>query len=114
MEDQHKLAEEINIAQSLQLLATAYEEISVMKMRIARDSVLHTRGFLSSLTEVFINVKSSYTKKMLRDSSENRTNTSIKFNTHKTNGRDVFVLLSAANKLYGDIVFKTFTLFKQK
>src|SRR5579859_5398016 len=111
MEDQHKLAEEINIAQSLQLLATAYEEISVMKMRIARDSVLHTRNFLSSLSDVFVNVKSSYTKKLAKENAEKKDpSTVLQFVTHKTNGKEIFVLLSAANKLYGDIVFKTFHL----
>src|SRR5579859_4503221 len=113
MEDQHKLAEEINIAKSLQLLATAYEEISVMKMRIARDSVLHTRAFLSSLTDVFVNVKSSYTKKLLQEAGDKKNINQLQFSTHKTNGKQVFVLLSAANKLYGDIVFKTFTIFKE-
>lgn len=115
MEDKHKLTEEINITESLQLLATAYEEISVMKMRIARDSVLHTRNFLASLTDVFINVKSSYTKKLLRESNDNKNNAkSLKFATYNTNGKGIYVLISATNKLYGDIVSKTFQLFREK
>lgn len=114
MEEKLKLVEEINIAKSLQLLATAYEEISVMKMRIARDSVLHTRTFLSSLTDVFVNVKSSYTKKLLEQSKDKNQTGLLKFATHKKNGKQVFVLLSSANKLYGDIVSKTFELFKQR
>lgn len=113
MEEKHKLTEEINITESLQLLATAYEEISVMKMRIARDSVLHTRNFLSSLTDVFINVKSSYTKKLLQEAEENKNKAkTLQFSTHTTNGREIYVLISATNKLYGDIVYKTFQLFK--
>ena len=113
MEEKHKLAEELNLAQSLQILATAYEEISVMKMRIARDSVLHTRDFLSALSEVFINVKSSYLKKQKNEHNKGKDSTDVlQFSTHKTNGQKVFVLLSATNKLYGDIVYKTFQLFK--
>jgi F0F1-type ATP synthase gamma subunit len=112
MEEKHKLAQEISVTQSLQLLATAYEEISVMKMRLARDSVLHTRDFLSSLSDVFVNVKTSYTKKFMQE-NKNKPAT-LQFSTHQTNGKDIFVLLSAANKLYGDIVYKTFELLKEK
>ncbi|HSW88845.1 MAG TPA: F0F1 ATP synthase subunit gamma [Candidatus Saccharimonadales bacterium] len=115
MEDKHKLAEEISITQSLQLLATAYEEISVMKMRIARDSVLHTRNFLASLTDVFVNVKSSYTKKLLQENTESKKNAkTLQFATHNTNGKEIYVFISATNKLYGDIVSKTFQLFKER
>lgn len=114
MEDKNKLTEEINITQSLQLLATAYEEISVMKMRIARDSVLHTRGFLDSLTDVFINVKSSYTKKLLQEKTDDKNAKTLQFATHNKNGKEIFVLISATNKLYGDIVYKTFLTFKER
>src|SRR5579871_32215 len=111
MEEKHKLAEEISIAQSLQLLATAYEEISIMKMRLARDSVIHTRNFLSSLSDVFVNVKNSYAKKLLAEQEKEHTNV-LRFSTQKTNGKEVCILLSAASKLYGDIIYKTFELFK--
>src|SRR5258708_776406 len=113
MEERYKLAQEITIAEGLQLLATAYEEISVMKMRLARDSVLHTRTFLSSLSEVFVNVKNSYTKKLDKQGNNKNGSVALKFATHKKNGQATYVLLSAANKLYGDIVSKTFALFKE-
>jgi ATP synthase F1 gamma subunit len=113
MEEKHKLAQEINIASSLQILATAYEEISTMKMRAARDSVLHTRDFLTALSDVFANVKSSYKKKIAEDKTPGKTKT-LQFITHKTNGKEVFFLLSATNKLYGDINTKTFQLFEER
>lgn len=114
MEEKHKLAQEISIAESLQILATAYEEISTIKMRAARDSVIHTRNFLSAVSEIFVNVKSSYKKKLREEHAKDPTHTNIvQFATHKTNGKEIFFLLSAANKLYGDINAKTFQLFRK-
>src|SRR5438045_1927164 len=114
MEEKHKLAEEINLAQSLQMLATAYEEISVMKMRVVRDKVLHTREFLDSLSDVFVNVKTSYKHKLEEAPQPSGSQKILQFSTHQTNGKEIFVLLSAKNKLYGDIAVKTFLLFQEK
>lgn len=115
MEEKHKLDQEINITESLQILATAYEEISTMKMRAARDSVLNTRNFLSTLSDVFVNVKSSYKKKLQAENLQKKHTSSIQqFATNKTNGKEIFFLLSATNKLYGDINIKTFRLFRER
>lgn len=115
MEEKHKLAQEISLASSLQILATAYEEISTMKMRAARDSVLHTRNFLSALSAVFVNVKSSYKNKVSQENTKGKNNDpTLQFSTHKSNGQEIFFLLSATNKLYGDINAKTFQLFRER
>ena len=114
MEEKHKLAEEISLAQSLQMLAMAYEEISVMKMRVVRDKVLHTRDFLDSLSDVFVNVKTSYHHKLQESAQNNEGQKILHFSTHQTNGKEIFVLLSAKNKLYGDIAIKTFLLFQER
>lgn len=115
MEERNKLTRDIQLAISLQLLATAYEEIAVIKMKLARDSVFHTRDFLSSLSEIFFNVKSSYKNHLIALMQKSKEqNKPVRFRTHQTNGRDVFVLLSANNKLFGDIVPNVFDLFKEK
>src|SRR5258708_16141804 len=105
MEQKNKLDDELNLATSLKLLATAYEEISVVKMRLARDNVLHTRDFLVTLSEIFVNAKSAY-KKRLAQTSVGGSSNRMKFSLHKTNGKTVFIFLSASNKLYGDIIPK--------
>lgn len=112
MEEKHRLAEEIEFAIGLQMLATAYEEVSVIKMRYARDSVVNTRDYLVSLADVFYNVKSSYKNKVLEAMKEHeKTGKPMKFSTQKTNGKEVHVFLSANNKLYGEIISEIFTLF---
>jgi len=114
MEEKHRITEELNLIISLKMLATAYEEIAVIKMRFARDSVLHNRDFLSSLSEVFKNVKSSYKKRLLSMQKKNQSHNVLHFSTHQTNGRAIFILLSANNKLYGEIVPKVFHAFIEK
>lgn len=115
MEEKHRLTEEINFAIGLQMLATAYEEISVIKMRFARDSVVHTRGFLFSLSNVFYNVKSSYKNRVLEAMKQHTdSGKPLQFTTHQTNGKEIHVFLSANNKLYGEILSGVFELFKQR
>src|SRR5260221_5715909 len=112
MEEKRRIEQEIETLRMLQSLAQAHEEISTMKMRKARGSVLETRDFLSSLLEMFANVKSAY-KKHLIEQMEKEKQKGNTFSMLKSNGKKVFILLSANNKLYGDVVPKVFALFKE-
>src|ERR1700704_5180111 len=114
MEEKHRIAEEITVSLSLKMLATAYEEISVTKIQLARDNVLHTREFLASLAQVFTNVKSSYKNHLEELIKKNDTKALQQFKTHVTNDRHVLVFLSSNNKLYGDIIPKVFHLFLEQ
>ena len=53
-------------------LVEAYEEIAATRMRKVRSSVLQNREFLSGLTSVFQDVKSSYRKEILRIMKEKK------------------------------------------
>ena len=58
------IAEELEALQSLKDLAESYEEIAAIHMQRIRDSVLKTRGFLTDLSDVFVDLKSSYTREV--------------------------------------------------
>ncbi len=115
MQKQGQIAQEMDLTDSLSSLATAYEQISVMKMQEIRGSVVQTRTFLSGLSSVYYKVRSSYRKKieqiLEQEKKRNKVTADAKF---KKNGKNALVLLSANNKLYGDIIPKTTSLFLEK
>jgi F0F1-type ATP synthase gamma subunit len=115
MQKQSQLTQELELTDSLKSLATAYEQISVMKMQEIRGSVVQTRTFLSGLSAVYYKVRSSYRGKIQQlldqERKKNKVTADAKF---KKNGKNALVLLSANNKLYGDIIPKTINLFLQK
>src|SRR5258708_6768857 len=96
------------------MLAEAYEQISVFKMQVIRNAVLHTRDYLTQLADVFANVKSSYKNQMMRKAQASHDTRPLHFTTLKSNGKKVLVFLSANNKLYGDILFKIFTRSEER
>jgi len=111
MEKQKRLLEEIAFVTGLKLLAQSYEEIATIKMRQARDSVLVNRDFFKSLTEVFLNVKTSYRRKLLQEQQHRTFADLVHFTGVKKNGKEVLLFFSANNKLYGDIVPRIFSTF---
>ena len=54
------IAENLEALNSLKDLAESYEEIAVIRMQKIKDSVLKTRDFLQDLSDVFVDLKSSY------------------------------------------------------
>lgn len=113
MEEKRRIEEELAILKSLKLLAQAHEEISTIRMRLARGSVIANRDFLASLSEVFVNVKSAY-KKHVQELMEKYKTDNKKMDTKSgKNGKEILVFLSANNKMYGDIIPKVFALFKE-
>lgn len=111
MEKQKKVLEEIAFVTGMKMLAQAYEEIATIKMRQSRDSVLTNRDFLTALTQVFLNVKSSYRKKLLQAQQHKTFSELIHFAHLDRNGKEVIVFFSATNKLYGDIIPRIFSEF---
>jgi F0F1-type ATP synthase gamma subunit len=115
MQKQNQLNIELDLTRSLKSLATAYEEISVMKMREAKGSVLVTRNFLDGLAEVFGAVRSSYRHQIETLMKKTRKKHQLISNSVlRKNGKELLILLSANNKLYGDIIVKTAELFFEK
>ena len=106
-----QITEEIQKVYSLRDIVDAYEKISATKMQNIRSSVLENREFLEELNSVFQQVKKSY-KTQLESLRKRQNINSKKFSLIKTNGKTLFILLSANTGLYGDILRKTYNLFK--
>lgn len=109
MQNRKQLEKDIGITKSFKGLAEAYEEVSVKKMQLVRGKVLATREFLDDVASVFADVKSSYKQEIEAMIKHKKGHTT--YATGIKNGRDIAVLLSANNKLYGDIGKKVFHFF---
>lgn len=94
---------------TLKTLAQSYEQISVMRMQRVRGSVLSTRDFLNGIAEIFKDVKDSYHSEM--EALANKKSGHGKYAEIQKNGKEVSILLSANNKLYGDILARVYSLF---
>jgi len=70
---------EIDFTKTFRLIAQAYEEIAVMKMRKVRASVLQAREYFEKLSEVFADVKAA--KERLKKEQEKKTNRNKKLQT---------------------------------
>lgn len=111
MRNKNKIIEDQELVGTLKMLAEAYEEISVLKMQKVRGSVLTTREFLDGLSEVFVDVKKSYGRRLQKLIEKRKVDPHTSFTTKAHNGKKLSVLLSANSKFYGDIVRKVFDLF---
>jgi ATP synthase F1 gamma subunit len=111
MAQKKAILEEMQALDSLKNLAESYEEIAATKMQRIRDRVLATRDFLSELSDVFVDLKSSYPKEV-KDFLERRKigdKTIAPF--LQKNGKLLMVYLSSNGRLYGPVTKKTFDLF---
>ena len=109
---QKKLVQEdIEALNSLKELAESYEEIAVIRMQKLKDSVLITREFLIALSDVYVDLKSSYNREvqdlMIRIKKGEKT---LPAGLQK-NGKTLLVYLSSNGKLYGSVTQKTYRLF---
>ena len=76
----------------------AYEEISALRMRKVKKSILERREFMQGLNEAFAYI--AYAYKVYREMLKGKA----KINILNTNGKTVSVLLSSNTGLYGDVV----------
>lgn len=107
MDQARKVKDEIGANSLLQLLVVTYQEHAIEQINFARSSVLTSREFASELSEVFINVRTSYEsfiQNLLERDKKQK-------NVEKKNGKEALVLISSNNKLYGDIIPKINSLF---
>ena len=107
--DKKTLTSQINYLEMLQKLTKAYAEISSARMQTVRGGVLSTRDFLESLTEIFHEVRDSYTKEVLNLAKKKNKKEKLTFLAH--NGKVVSVFLSANTGLYGEIMQSTLNRF---
>lgn len=105
------IMEDLEALNSLKELAQSYEEIAVVKMQKIRDSVLKTRDFLARLSDVFVDLKSSYHREVT-DLIERIKKGDKKLHLPlQKNGKTLLVYLSSNGKLYGAVTKKTYSLF---
>ncbi|HSW88922.1 MAG TPA: F0F1 ATP synthase subunit gamma [Candidatus Saccharimonadales bacterium] len=107
------ILEELDALNSIKDLAESYEEIAVIRMQKIKDSVLQTRDFLAELSDVFVDLKSSYEREvkhlLTRREQGDKTLPAIL----QKNGKTLLVYLSSNGKLYGSVTQKTYKLFIQ-
>ncbi len=111
MLDQRQLKTNFEFLETIRSLCVAYEQISVMKMKKIKNAVLYTRSFYDELSEVYLQMKETYKHQVLDLAKKNKITNPEKLLLMGKNEKTVAVLLSANNKLYGDILNKVFYKF---
>ena len=111
MLDRHQLKTNSDFLEGIKSLCIAYEQISVMKMKKIKDAVLYTRGFYDELSDVYSQMKITYRNQVITLAKKNKIEDPKKLLLLGKNEKTVSVLLSANNKLYGDILNRVFVKF---
>lgn len=111
MLDSRQLKTNFEFLETIRSLCVAYEQISVMKMKKIKDAVLYTRSFYDELSEVYFQMKKTYKNQIMTLAKKNKIKDPEKLLLMGKNEKTVDILLSANNKLYGDILNKVFYKF---
>lgn len=107
------ILENIEALNSLKDLAESYEEIAVIRMQKIKDSVLKTRDFLADLSDVFVDLKSSYDREVKDLIARRKQGDKSILPILQKNGKTLMVYLSSNGRLYGSVTQKTYKLFIQ-
>lgn len=107
------ILEELAALNSIKDLAQSYEEIAVVKMQKIKDSVIKTREFLAGISDVFVDLKSSYLREIKELLEKRKQGDKTLFPTLQKNGKTLLVYLASNGRLYGSVTQKTFRLFIQ-
>jgi ATP synthase F1 gamma subunit len=105
------ILEELEALNSLKDLAESYEEIAVLRMQKIKDSVLNTRDFLADLSDVFVDLKTSYKREVKDLISRMRKGDKSLLPILQKNNRTLLVYLASNGRLYGSVTQKTYRLF---
>lgn len=111
MFSKQKITEDIQRLGGIKELVEVYEEIAATRMKKIRDSVLHSRDFLSGITQIYKEVQSSYENQVVSIMKKKKIQDKSKLSVIKKNGKSISVYIGANTGLYGDIIKKTFYLF---
>jgi len=107
MSKNKKFTEEMTTLNNMLNVVETYQEIAAMRMRRVKRSVLSSRSFLVDLNDTFKAVTFAYEEYLKRVKKTKETG-----ELFGKNGKDVMVLMSANMGLYGDILRKTFAMFR--
>lgn len=109
---QRKLIEEdLASLNSIKDLAESYEEIAVIRMQKIKDSVIRTRGFLVAISDIYVDLKSSYNLEVKDLIKRMKKREKTLLQGLQKNGKILLVYLSSNGKLYGSVTQKTYRLF---
>src|SRR5581483_78582 len=111
MAQRKKVLEDIEALNSLKDLAESYEEIAVVRMQKIKDSVLKTRDFLQELSDVYVDLKTSYSREVKELLKKQKAGDTSLSEFLRKNGKTLLVYLSSNGKLYGSVTNKTYKLF---
>lgn len=98
---------ELRNVESLNQLITSLEELSAMRYRKTKNNVLNTRSYLDEINFLYKQVKNNY-KKIKESAGEKFVETKFREPTKGT----VYVLLTANGGLFGDVIARNFSNFK--
>lgn len=99
---------------SFKNLIQVYEELASIRMNKTRESVIKNRKFVTEVNQVFEKVRSSYADRFRELVRKKKRRAGDKITLLAHNGKTVAVFLAAKTGLYGDIIEKTFNLFKEE
>lgn len=105
------IQEDLEALNSIKDLAESYEEIAVVRMQKIKDSVLKTREFLIAISDIFVDLKSSYNREVKDLIVRIKEGEKTLLPGLQKNGKTLLVYLSSNGKLYGSVTSKTFHLF---
>jgi F0F1-type ATP synthase gamma subunit len=105
------ILEELEALNSIKDLAQSYEEIAVIRMQKIKDSVLKTREFLSDISDVFVDLKSSYEREVKDLMEKVRKGDKHVLSILQKSNKTLLVYLSSNGRLYGSVTQKTHKLF---
>ncbi len=107
------LQEDLEALNSIKDLAESYEEIAVIRMQKIKDSVLNTREYLMALSDVYVDLKSSYEREVKDLIKRIKKGEKTLLTGLQKNGKTLLVYLSSNGKLYGSVTQKTYKLFME-
>jgi ATP synthase F1 gamma subunit len=107
------ITEELEALNSIKDLAESYEEIAAVEMQKIRDSVLKTRAFLIDISDVFVDLKASYTREVNDLIARRKKGDKTILPVLQKINKILMVYLSSNGKLYGPVTQKTFKLFSE-
>lgn len=108
------ILENLEALNTIKELAQSYEEIAVVRMQKIKKSVLVAREFLQELSDVFVDLKSSYNREVKELIAKRKKGDKSILPLVQTNGKTLMVYLSSNGRLYGAVTQKTHRLFMQK
>ena len=110
MQNLKNIVSETQLVRTINDLVQSFEQIYVTKMQHVRQSVLETRTFNEGINNLFFELKAAYHQQVLEIIEKRRKNLQLMNIAYKQK-ETVAVLLSANEKLSGDINQKVFNNF---